>query len=412
MNKRTKQILAIVSIILSVAIVVGIVLFVLASCGNGGTTTTKKKKKKVVIVKKPTTTQTDETSSEEDTDENVYDTDTDNEYKEDETPVVDEEPADEPTKEPEEEVVKPVYEVDLEKVIYNPLNERIGMAIYHMEEGQWDALLGNKYAKEEEFISYYRASNIEQLRNIKKKNGLAWYFISNPFPDRNTNTFKEGWAENIQSAVAAYKAAGLWDVIAGFETEELCMKVTQAQFRTLTRWLRDNFPEKRIFACVSVYEIKDNAPSGFTIAPMTYDTYGYITDIGFDWYSHLDQDRYQEMIDSMLNNMGRRNNVRIWFFPTTHNRNAGLWDSQGKYGNLTNEEFCIEHLNMMYKFLMKQKNPGGLYLYTWNTYGDQGLGELLDPDRQFKWDNLAKRIVEIGKEIRASGYRYDYSLYN
>ena len=151
MNKRTKQILAIVSIILSVAIVVGIVLFVLASCGNGGTTTTKKKKKKVVIVKKPTTTQTDETSSEEDTDENVYDTD--NEYKEDETPVVDEEPADEPTKEPEEEVVKPVYEVDLEKVIYNPLNERIGMAVYHMEEGQWDDLLGNKYAKEEEFIS-------------------------------------------------------------------------------------------------------------------------------------------------------------------------------------------------------------------------------------------------------------------
>lgn len=382
MSKRTKQILAIVSIILSIAIVVGIVLFVLASCGDDGTTV-RRKKKKVIIVKKPQTTQTDDTSSEEETDEEEF------EYEEE---------IDEPE---EEEEKKSLYEVDLEKRIYNPLNEQMGMAIYHFDEGQWDTLLGDRFGgTEKDFLTYYRASDIDELRNIREKNGLGWWLVGNPFPNRNTTQFRDGWAEDILMRAQALKDAGVWDVLAGFETEEICMAVTQEQFRTMTKWLRDNFPDKRIFACLSMYEVRGTAPAGFTIAPMSYDTYGYITDIGYDWYSHLDEKQYRDAVELMLTNMGRRNNVRIWFFPTSY-----------LFSSSVDEAFVTEHLNMMYRILLDQKNPGGLYLYTWYDY-PTGIASLLDPELNYNWNNWGRRIVEIGKEMRASTYRYDYSVIN
>lgn len=382
MSKRTKQILAIVSIILSIAIVVGIVLFVLASCGDDGTTV-RRKKKKVIIVKKPQSTQTDDTSSEEETDEEEF------EYEEE---------IDEPE---EEEEKKSLYEVDLEKRIYNPLNEQMGMAIYHFNEGQWDTLLGDRFGgTEKDFLTYYRSSDIEELRNIREKNGLGWWLVGNPFPNRNTTQFRDGWAEDILMRAQALKDAGVWDVLAGFETEEICMAVTQEQFRTMTKWLRDNFPDKRIFACLSMYEVRGTAPAGFTIAPMSYDTYGYITDIGYDWYSHLDEKQYRDAVELMLTNMGRRNNVRIWFFPTSY-----------LFSKDTDEAFVTEHLNMMYRILLDQKNPGGLYLYTWYDY-PTGIASLLDPELNYNYNNWGRRIVEIGKEMRASSYRYDYSVIN
>ena len=384
MTKRTKQILAIVSIILSVAIVVGVVLFVLASCSDSGSTT-KRRKKKVIIVKKPQTTQSEDVSSDETND--TYE----EEYEEVESEV----------KEEEKEEEKSLYEVDLEKTVYNPLNEQMGMAIYHFSEGQWDELLADKFGtKEAEFLTYYRCSDIQGLRNIREKNGLAWWLISNPFPNRNTTEFRDGWAENIKINAKAFKDAGVWDVLAGFETEEICMAITQEQYKTLTRWLRDTFPDKRIFSCLSMYEVRGTAPAGFTIAPMSYDTYGYITDIGYDWYSHLDEKQYRDAVELMLNNMGRRNNVRIWFFPTSY-----------MFSSAVDETFVTTHLNMMYDILLDQKNPGGLYLYTWYDY-PTGIASLLDPALGYNWDNWGRRIIEIGKEMRASDYRYDYSVHN
>ena len=290
----------------------------------------------------------------------------------------------------------PVYDIELEMPTYNPLNEQMGMAIYHFNEGEWDTLLADKFgAKEEEFLTYYRCSDIEGLRNIRKKNGLAWWLISNPFPNRNTTVFRDGWAENIRITAKAFKDAGVWDVLAGFETEEMCMAVTQEQFKTLTGWLRDNFPDKRIFSCLSMYEVRGTAPAGFTIAPMSYDTYGQVTDIGYDWYSHLDEKQYRDAVELMLKNMDRRLNVRVWFFPTSY-----------MFSSAVDETFVTSHLNIMYKLLLEQPNPGGLYLYTWRTWSNAGMADLLDPDLNYNWDNWGKRIVEIGKEMRASDYRY------
>lgn len=404
MNTRTKKILAIVSIILSIAIVVGIVLFVLASCGDSGTT--KKKKKRVVIVKKPDSTQNDDTSSDEEDD--PYDTDFESEEEYDgdeEEPVSSEEEAEEEITEPEEEYPYEVYlDGKLGGGAYNPLNEKIGMSFYHFGQGQWDETLAAAYGvKEVDFMNYYRVSGIPDLQALKEKNGLGWWLIHSPFPSRDTTVMRDGWAEDILTRAAAYKNAGVWDQLAGFETEEICMGVTQEQFKILTRFLRDNFPDKRIFSCLSMYEVRGTAPAGFTIAPMSYDTYGYITDIGYDWYSHLNVQQYRDAVKEMLGNMGREDNVRVWFFPTTY-----------RFGGV-DEQFCIDHLNIMYDMLMDPtlvKNPGGLYCYTWMSFGDPGMNELLDPDRQYGWTRLGNEVIKIGKEILANPYRYDYSVIN
>lgn len=424
MNKLTKRILAIVSIVLSIAIVVGIVLFVLASCGDNGTT--KKKKKRVVIVKKPETTQNDDNSSEEEDDpynsdfeeEDEYDEydeddeeDTDGEDGEEDNDGEDGEEEEEEPEEPEDpedpEEEYP-YEVYLTGkgglATANPLNEKIGMSFYHFYQGEWDASLAAAYdVTETEFMNYYRIGGINDLKALKEKNGLGWWLIHSPFADRETTVMKDGWTESILTTAAAYKAAGVWDQLAGFETEEICMAVTQEQFKIMTRWLRDNFPDKRIFSCLSMYEVRGTAPTGFTIAPMSYDTYGYITDIGYDWYSHLNVQQYRDAVELMLENMGREDNVRVWFFPTNY-----------KFGNV-DEQFCIDHLNIMYDMLLDEtlvKNPGGLYCYTWKSFSDPGMEELIDPVRSYKWTRLGNEIVKIGKEILANPYRYDYSVIN
>ena len=154
-----------------------------------------------------------------------------------------------------------------------------------------------------------------------------------------------------------------------------------------------------------MYEVRGDAPAGFTIAPMSYDTYANVTDIGYDWYSHLNASEYRKAVKLMLDNMDRRENVRIWFFPTSY-----------RFGPSTTEDFCIEHLNIMYDMLMDKtlvKNPGGLYCYTWKTFGNgEGIAELIDPERQFKWTRFGNELIRVGKEIVNNPYRYDYSVLN
>lgn len=466
MNKTTKQILAILSIVLSVAIVVGAVLFVLASCDDNDTV--KKRKKKVVIVKKPSTSQNDDDSEEEEEEEeDPYDTDfesdeddEDDEYYDDEDyeeedyedeyyddedyedeeeddseeddssddqgetsdveePSDDEQQESDPDEEEseeeeededeDEEEVYP-YEVRLDGkgglAIANPLNQKIGMSFYHFYQGEWDFSLAEAYgATEAEFMNYYRIGGIQDLKALKEKNGLGWSLVGNPFPTRDTLNFRDGWEESMLTSAEAFKYAGVWDQLAGYETEEICMAVTQEQYKKLTRFLRDNFPDKRIFSCLSMYEVRGTAPTGFTIAPMSYDTYGYITDIGYDWYSHLNVQQYRDAVKLMLENMGREDNVRVWFFPTSY-----------RFGPDSTEDFCIQHLNIMYDMLMDKtlvKNPGGLYCYTWKSFGNgEGIAELCDPARQFKWTRFGNELVRVGKEILASDYRYDYSVIN
>ena len=133
---------------------------------------------------------------------------------------------------------------------------------------------------------------------------------------------------------------------------------------------------------------------------MDYESFAYVTDIGFDMYWTTDYAKHEAMLNNMKQKLGRKD-VRIWFFPCTY-----------KYNNWpeANEDYLIKSLDIAYDLLMKEENPGGIYMYTWRTWDAPGLDELLDPEGVWGYECLANRIVEIGKEILANDYVYDKPL--
>lgn len=396
-------IISVISLLL-VAVIIALVIFFNLPADSPA----KKKIKKVIkVIKKPETSSQDDNASSEDNYSSDY---YDDEWDDSSTDYNSDEPEEEssttsPTTssnnnnsadEEEEEKVKSPYDVDFPESVNSPASKQIGLSIYHYyTPGQWDTLTNGKFGKESDFMNYYYFNNIATAKKVKEIGGVGWIYVRSPFENRETLTFKSTWLSDFEATIEAYKFAGLWDVVAGFHTEEICNQITGEQFRVLTKYLKDTCPEKRIFACLSVYEVQGYGPAGVQTAPMSYRDYGYVTDIGFDWYGVKSYDEHKNLLETMKSNIGRKD-VRIWFYPCT-------------YGSNTSENYMIEHLNMCYKLLMEQENPGGLDLYTWQTWDSNsaGLDRLLDPDLTYNYERLAKRIVEIGKEIKANPYRYE-----
>lgn len=286
---------------------------------------------------------------------------------------------------------RPSAEVVLDPVTPAPeANDRVGFMIYHFTPGLWNTLRPED-AREETFLNYVHTGSVDNLKQMKKNGQVAWWNIGTPYADRETLVFNDGYEENLQTMVEAYKAAGVWDTIIGFHLEELCMRLTAPQYIKLTKYLAETFPGKRIFAVLSYYEVVEgSAPSSFTITPMSYETYGYVTDIGYDWYGNADYDKHKAIVDLMKKQLGR-DNVRFWFFPCVYTHEAWM-----------DEDFMLDHLDMCYRLLKEQEHPGGLDLYTWVTWSENSvaLDRLLDPSLEYRYDRLATRIIEIGKEVR------------
>lgn len=274
------------------------------------------------------------------------------------------------------------------------MNE-VGLAIYHYRTGDWNALRPQD-PPEASFLGHCRAGSVEEVSTLRAHGQIAWIYVSRPFEDRSQTAFKAGWEEELNGRIDALKAAGLWDTVAGFEFEEMCMGLTAEQFMMVTGYIADRYPEKRRFAVLSYYEVVEgSAPSNFTITPMTYETYRYITDIGYDWYSNTDYDRHKELTDRMLRQTGR-DDLRVWFFPCTYTTMKTV-----------DESFMLAHLEMCYRLLREQPHPGGLYCYTWKTWSEDSiaLDRVLDPAGDYRYERLAARLIAIGREIMEMGAR-------
>ena len=277
----------------------------------------------------------------------------------------------------------------VEEVAVSPVNNQVAMAMYHSAIGDWDAKLSTAYGNESEFVNYYRVGSMKEADAVKKANGMCWLYVHDPFSDATATEFEDGFEESFRKKVQNYKDAGLWDAVAGFETEEMTTRLTHEQFIKLTRFIKEVCPEKRILACTSPYEINGATINGKVIEPLDVEALAYVTDIGFDMYHTNEEQTHRDLLAKMKS--VARSDARIWFFPCTY-----------QYDSNTNEQYMIDSLNLAYKLLNEQENPGGIYLYTWKTYGNHnGLEDLLDPNGNFKYSNLASRIIEIGKEILA-----------
>lgn len=387
MRKKTRNILIIViAVVLVLAIGGGTTAWYFLKDDDSVVTEAKKKKKKK---KKTTSSSSSDENSDYDGDDYVFDPgDWDINLLPDddaESGTVSESP----------------YEVDLDYVEPLETNQKIAFQAYHYDMDGWDEVTGESQFN---VFNYYYCSDIVTLKKIKDAGCMAWLGIGNPFGGNyETTEIPERWIENKKIMVDAIKAAGLWDAVAGFHGEELMLGMSGEQFRTITKYLSDTYPGKRIYCVLSLYEINGLAPDR-TVDPMTYRTYGYVTDIGYDWYDSNDYDKHREYVMKMLEGVGRKN-VRIWLFPTTYRR-----------FNERTAQYCCESLDMCYRLLMDLKNegyvPGGLDCYTWGSFGSEdGMGRLFDQDI---WGDeyalLRDKMREIGQKIQNDNYRYKETM--
>ncbi len=378
-----KKKIVILSASIAVVLIVAIITSILLWPTGENPSSSGKKQQIVVIKKRPVKQDTD--TEEQDKSEDVSDEFSNEDFLYDGSDV---------------DASDPVYEVDIEPYTVLPSDKKIGYLMYHHHPGMWDEKFADVYGEEKSFTNYCRVSSIEQAKQVKAAGGMCWIYVTAPYASGSASLeFKYDYEGNLKSQMQAYKDAGVWDAIAGFETEEMTTGISHEQFKKFTKFLRDSYPEKRILACTSPWEIEGATVFGKVIEPMNYEAFAYVTDIGFDMYHTDDYAEHERLLRVMKERLGRKD-VRIWFFPCTY-----------KYWQSTSEDYMIKSLDIAYDLLMKEENPGGIYMYTWETYGtDYGLRDLLDPDGNFKYTRLANRIVAIGKEILASDYVYNKPL--
>jgi len=376
LSKKGKLI-TIISSVVSLVLCLVIVLLTVTSCSDnkdGGKTVKRVVKKKIIVVEEP--------EGESKGDMTIYD-------------VVDEE-YDGP-EEVVDTVVVPEYEVELEGEKKTPLESKIAIGFYAYNWGQWEEQFGEKFGKESEFLTVGNVGTIEKAKWAKER-GVSGFITpltsKSAFVSNDSSVLSESWKENVLSTAEAFQVAGLWDVVEGYHFDEPLLKLSGEQFREMTKFLAETFPDKRIFPVHCNYEINGTSMSGSVFDTISYDTSAYCTDIGYDNYHSIDIEYQREMIEKIKEMAGRKD-IRIWLFPTTFVHNS------------YDEEYMLAHLNMYYKLLMEQENPGGLYLYSWKTYGEMtGFAQLTDPNLEWKYNRLLNRVVEIGKELKNAEYNY------
>jgi hypothetical protein len=243
-------------------------------------------------------------------------------------------------------------------------------------------------------------SDHDHLRRIKEMGCVTWvyYFpmVMVEIKGKKSWQLKAGWKDEIEKLVEDTKKAGLWDVIAGFQYDEPMLHVDVDVFEEFSEYMAKF--GKRQMALFSMYEIREGTHPkagdpefGMLDHVITPRSCRFLTDVGFDWYSHADYDVFDAYLDELITMMGR-DNFYIWHVPCTWTRNN---DPNA------NEEFCLKNLNVLYKLLMARKNPGGLFCYTWHSWrSNESLDWLFDLKNPNRWNKLEERMIEIGREVR------------
>lgn len=206
---------------------------------------------------------------------------------------------------------------------------------------------------------------------------------------------KPDWTDRLDRLVAAIRGADAWDGFAGFYMDEpMLWGCTTEQFKAVTGYPRQKWPDKGFFVCFSVAGVAPDVWTNGFAQPITPDAGQYLTDVAFDMYHPFD-DSYAYIADQMKERLGRRDDLRIWYVPCTMD-----------YRGDKDEAHCLDHLHGCYELLKQEANPGGLFCFTWHTFasseedlGNVGLDHLTDPDYPKYWPRLMAEIERIGCEI-------------
>lgn len=205
------------------------------------------------------------------------------------------------------------------------------------------------------------------------------------------------WQEELQKIVRIAKESGAYEAFAGFYMDEpLLGGVTHDDLLKATKYMREVSGNKRVFICFALSGI---APEEWTTEtaspPITPETGRYITDAAFDVYGSYDKAVWTSRTKKMLDRLGNRSDVRVWYIPPVMN-----------YGGKSTEQNSIEFLDGVLALLKEQKNPGGIMGYSYavalsetDSIGNIGLGDLLKPGMKNGWFKLFDHIQSVGRDI-------------
>lgn len=306
----------------------------------------------------------------------------------------------------------------------------IGMSIFHHNLGSWDDAY-SKYGKEEDFINTYMTTNPYELSVIKERGGSAWYYISHVgMFDDDSLELNEAWKNDIAVKAQRLKALDLWEVVAGFFTEEILWskQINADQFKVVTKYLRETYPDKRIFACLAIGEVngvKDTETGEYTVAKPTYELYQYVTDIGYDWYTQ-GYDANVSMFNNMKTNIQtsevdgstiERTDIKYWFFPTAY---SPVVDGVVSRDDAYMVEQIVDVFDAIFSdtTLVPENQRGGFMFYNWKSfqatetdeegnetkaydengnpiYSALGLDQLVS---EYGYTDTAKALVEIASK--------------
>ncbi len=271
------------------------------------------------------------------------------------------------------------------------------VGIYHSYYGAWNS----KYADiidESEIVNMYSTTDIYELAQLKENGGYAWFYLHESFGeepvfakydeetgknvyDNTSDTINEAYKTALDNKVQQLKKLGLWNTVVGFTDEEILIGdtvkgMTQAQFAIWTKYLAETYG-KRFNACLSTYEVNGNESNGTTAA--NAETYAYVTDIGYDWYTGT-LEQHKTMFNNLVTNTGNRSDVKYWFYPTAYSSDGN--DDDVLSGTPTRDDAtCAEQIEIFAAMadVVPEGQLGGYYFYTWSDWSDSyGLESLIE----------------------------------
>ncbi len=262
--------------------------------------------------------------------------------------------------------------------------------------------------KEGYFNTYFlHAQSETDINNLYKEieiiaqNGATFWFNMNKFNSK-TETIEQR-KNALAPIINKIKQMGYWDYCQGIYMDEpIWNGQSNADFLAETELYYNTFGLRTfpVFATGEFSSIEGNLSTpGTSMGKIHPDAMKYVTDVGFDSYgvdvrdsgtNGAQSNRYAEWTEALnypVNNgrdyyLGYKkmlkervgHEVSWWYFPT-----AFEWKINN--GGRADEDYCIGHVKYMAEDMLKEKNAGGIALYTYymhKTHNTVAMAQHLD----------------------------------
>jgi len=245
---------------------------------------------------------------------------------------------------------------------------------------------------------WHEKKAMHRLLNRCRKNRIkvfvsafSVFFVWNPDggqPVSMTENWEGKWQELCQK-LRGYEN----DVIGFYFDEPFWNRVKEADFRFVTKKIREQFPEKRVLAVAAFTALNPSSKFNTRGIPEISETYfDFVTDCGFDIYDTWDKADYPGLLKKLKSKLNKNQNV--WLIPwafTCKNRGGST-------------KILVGNLKKMHEMALNEPRCLGLLCFSFASGtegGDWGNGchNLFNPKHQLFAPQLKKAHIQIGRSI-------------